>query len=298
MQWTRKLINTLWSQKYLRFYEIMHYPVPTNADFYLQYSENELPQKLKHSLKTDPNNIENNEFSREKKSEYMEEYLIEIEKIKPVFQSIPFVEKIFLCNSITFNALQDNSDIDLFIITQPWRIRSVKFWSMILFFLNWSKRIWKNIRKKICLSFFITSNHQDLYNISLPSLDIYLAYRIAHLVPIYKWNENSDFNSIYQQNKRIKWILPNFPEKQTISLWIEPFEWNTKLKNVLEFLWNSRLGNLFERLIKHIQKAIIRLKRIRNPVWNKDVIISDTMLKFHQDIREKISLKYNIKVKN
>ena len=36
---------------------------------------------------------------------------------------------------------------------------------------------------------------------------------------------------------------------------------------------------------------------MRNPVWNKDVIISDTMLKFHQDIREKVSLKYNVKIK-
>lgn len=297
MSWTRRLINTLWSQKYLRFYEIMHYPVPINADFYLQYSENDLPPKLKHSLKTDSNDIENHEFSREKKSKYMDEYLAEIKRIKQVFQSIPFVHQIFLCNSITFNALEDNSDIDLFIITQPWRIRSVKFRSMLFFFLNWSKRMWKKIRKKICLSFFITSDHQDLYNISLPTLDIYLAYRIAHLVPIYKSEEDSDFNTIFHQNKRIKWILPNFPEKQTISLWIKPFEWNTRTKDVLEFLWNSRLGNLFERLVKHLQKTIIRLKILINPWKNRDVIISDSMLKFHQDIREKISLKYNIKVK-
>jgi hypothetical protein len=202
-----------------------------------------------------------------------------------------------LCNSITFNALDDNSDIDLFIIAQPWRIRSVKFRSMIFFLLNWSKRLWKNIRKKICLSFFITSDRQDLYRISLPTLDIYLAYRIAHLVPIYKWEKDSDFNSIYHQNKRIKWILPNFPEKQTISLWIKPIEWNSKIKNILEFLWNSRLWNIFERIVKHLQKSIIRLKRIRNPVLNKDVIISDSMLKFHQDLREKISLKYNVKIK-
>ena len=297
MSWARRLINTLWLQNYLRFYEIMHYPVPTNADFYLQYSENELPPKLKNSLKTDLNEINDHDFSREKKSKYMDEYLAEIKRVKPVLQSIPFVHQIFLCNSITFNALDDNSDIDLFIIAQPWRIRSVKFRSMIFFLLNWSKRLWKNIRKKICLSFFITSDRQDLYRISLPTLDIYLAYRIAHLVPIYKWEKDSDFNSIYHQNKRIKWILPNFPEKQTISLWIKPIEWNSKIKNILEFLWNSRLGNIFERLVKHLQRAIIRLKILINPIKNKDVIISDSMLKFHQDVREKIALKYNIKVK-
>ena len=49
----------------------------------------------------------------------MEEYLQEIKRLKTTFQSIPFVEQIFLCNSITFNALDNNSDIDLFIISQP-----------------------------------------------------------------------------------------------------------------------------------------------------------------------------------
>ena len=96
MSWARRLINTLWLQNYLRFYEIMHYPVPTNADFYLQYSENELPPKLKNSLKTDLNEINDHDFSREKKSKYMDEYLAEIKRIKPVLQSIPFVHQIFL----------------------------------------------------------------------------------------------------------------------------------------------------------------------------------------------------------
>ena len=167
---------------------------------------------------------------------------------------------------------------------------------MILFTLKWAKRFRNKTRKKICLSFFITSDSQNLYPISLPSLDIYLAYRIAHLILIYQPDEEVN-NSFFESNKRVKWILPNYQEKQTISLWIKPFTWNTKFKNIMETLWDWFLWNIFESIVKHIQKAIIRLKRMRNPVWNKDVIVSDTMLKFHQDIREKISLKYNIKVK-
>jgi hypothetical protein len=226
----------------------------------------------------------------------MDEYLQEIKRLKTTFQSIPFVEQIFLCNSISFNALDKNSDIDLFIIAEPGRIRTVKFRSMILFTLKWAKRFWKKTRKKICLSFFITSDSQNLYPISLPSLDIYLAYRIAHLVLIYQPDKEID-NSLFENNKWVKWILPNFQEKQTISLWINHFSWNTKFKNIMETLWDWFIWNIFERIIKHIQKAIIRLKRIRNPIWNKDVIVSDTMLKFHQDIREKVSLKYSVKVK-
>ena len=273
----------------------MDYPVPKNAELFFQYSDIE-PTNANKLLKDTHEEEQNSPFSRDKKSENMDEYLKEIKRLESTFQSIPFVEQIFLCNSISFNALDKNSDIDLFIIAEPWRIRTVKFRSMILFTLKWAKRFWKKTRKKICLSFFITSDAQNLYPISLPSLDIYLAYRIAHLVLIYQPDEKVN-NSFFENNKRVKWILPNYQEKQTISLWIKPFTWNTKSKNVMEALWNWFLWNIFEWIVKHIQKAIIHLKRIRNPVWNKDVIISDTMLKFHQDIREKISLKYNVKVK-
>ena len=288
-----KLSKALSIQPYLRFYEIMDYPIPRNAELFFQYSDRENTNKLIR------NTYEDNQwnwFSRDQKSKYMDEYLKEIKRLKTTFQSIPFVEQIFLCNSISFNALDENSDIDLFIIAEPGRIRTVKFRSMLLFAIKWAKRFWKKSRKKICLSFFITSDAQNLYPISLPSLDIYLAYRIAHLVLIYQPNEEAN-NSFFESNKRVKWILPNYQEKQIISLWIKPFSWNTKFKNVMESIWDWFLWNIFEWTIKHTQKAIIRLKRIRNPVWNKDVIVSDTMLKFHQDIREKVSLKYNVKVK-
>ncbi len=289
------IVKLLSIQPYLRFYEIMNYPIPKNTELFFQYSDTE-NTNTKKMLK---NNNEYNPldwFSRDKKSEYMDEYLQEIKRLKSTFQSIPFVEQIFLCNSISFNALEKNSDIDLFIIAESGRIRTVKFRSMILFTLKWAKRFWKKTRKKICLSFFITADSQNLYPISLPSLDIYLAYRIAHLVLIYQPDEKIN-NSFFENNKRVKWILPNYQQKQTISLWIEPIRWNTKFKNIMETLWNWFIWNIFEWIIKHIQKSIIRIKRIRNPIWNKDVIISDSMLKFHQDIREKVSLKYNVKIK-
>ena len=289
------ILKLLSIQPYLRFYEIMKYPVPKNAELFFQYSDTEHTNANKILKNIDENKWWNS-FSRDQKSEYMDEYLKEIKRLKSTFQSIPFVEQIFLCNSISFNALDKNSDIDVFIIAEPWRIRTVKFRSMILFTLKWAKRFWKRSRKKICLSFFITSDSQNLYPISLPSLDIYLAYRISHLVLIYQPDEKLN-NSFFESNKWVKWILPNYQEKQTISLWINPFTWNTKFKNIIETLWDWFLWNIFEWIVKHFQKAIIRLKRIRNPVWNKDVIVSDSMLKFHQDIREKVSLKYNVKVK-
>lgn len=93
----------------------MNYPVPKNTELFFQYSDIEHANKpIKETDKE-----RNSSFSRDQKSEYMYEYLKEIKKLKSTFQSIPFVEQIFLCNSISFNALDENSDIDLFIIAEP-----------------------------------------------------------------------------------------------------------------------------------------------------------------------------------
>lgn len=272
--------------KYLKFYEIMNYPVPKNSELYFQYN-----WKNNEIIK-----IKEENFSRSEKSLYMDEYLQEIEKLKPILKSIPFIEHIYLCNSITFNSLNKESDIDLFIIATPWRIRTVKFWSMLLLTFKWAKRFWNNKRKKICLSFFITSDSSNLYNISLPSTDIYLAYWIAHLVLIYQ-SDKSNNSNIFLQNKRVKWILPNFQEKQTISLWINPMYWKSKFKIMYEKIWQSIIWDILEIALKFAQKIIILIKISINKEQNKDVIISDQMLKFHKDIREKISLEYKIATK-
>ena len=96
----------------------MGYPVPQNPEHFFQYSDADYAN-INKLLKTLDREPINDKFSRNKKSKYMDEYLQEINRLKSVFQSIPFVDQIFLCNSITFNSLDENSDIDLFIIAKP-----------------------------------------------------------------------------------------------------------------------------------------------------------------------------------
>ncbi|MDR0282593.1 MAG: hypothetical protein LBI53_04805 [Candidatus Peribacteria bacterium] len=127
MQQTTKLANTLDSSTYLQFYNIMKYPIPKQKELFFE-------GKKVENIKI------NKEFSRDKKNPYMDEFLQKIEEIHNLLLSLPFVESIYLCNSISFNALQKNSDIDLFIITNSKRIRTAKFRSMILFSLYGVKR--------------------------------------------------------------------------------------------------------------------------------------------------------------
>ena len=59
----------------------MNYPIPKNTELFFQYSDTE-PTNANKLLKNIFEDKQENSFSRDQKSEYMDEYLKEIEKLK------------------------------------------------------------------------------------------------------------------------------------------------------------------------------------------------------------------------
>jgi hypothetical protein len=181
----------------------MNYPVPTQKHLFACEKKREgeyIPSKT---------------FSREKKNEYMDEFITIINKYGWLYRSLPFVKEIYICNSISFNAVKKDSDIDLFIITKKRAIWRARFFSTLFFFVTGLKRSYKKKDKKFCLSFYITEDHKSLYNIMLPKTDIYLTYWLAHLIPLYSEGDN---DPIYTQNKWFASMLPNHPEQYCINI--------------------------------------------------------------------------------
>jgi hypothetical protein len=267
-------------EKELTFYKIMDYPVPKQKEFF--YFEKKIEKKQK---------IEN-WFSRDNKNQFIDNFIKKINKHWKLYKSLPFVQEIFLCNSISFNSLKRDSDIDLFIITKKNNIWRARLFSAIFFKLLWIKRSMKNKKQKFCLSFYITEDYKNLYPIMLEKTDIYLAYRIAHLVPLYQ--ESKQNETLYTKNQRFKELLPNHPQKYCINIWNQIFIWKTKIKKTIEFIFSGIFGHLIEKMIKFIRIPILT-KKI-NKLWDKKklIVINDKMLKFHDDIREQIHLLYKI----
>ena len=238
-----------WSNKTtapFSFYEAMNYPIPDSKS----------------------------PFSRTQKNLHLESFLQIIRQRQRIFRYIPFVETVFLANSLSFNACKENSDIDLFIITKSNHLRTARLISSLVMAIIGIKRNSKISAKKFCLSFFISSDLKSLQSLLLNEQDIYLPYRIAHLVPLYDQNEKSDFSSneqnFYQQNLRVKDYLPNRTPKQHIFL-------NLPIENLIIKLRTPR-----------IQKKIDQ-----NPDLHHWVIYTDQILKFHHDKRAEISQKIN-----
>jgi len=270
----------------LLFYEIMQYPVPKNSKLFEYWAKKE-----------NINFEENQKFSRDKKNEYIEQFTTKINRFWKLYKSLPFISEIFLCNSITFNSLKKDSDIDIFIVTKKNKLRRARFFSELYFTILWQKRFKNNKKQKFCLSFYTREDNTNLYSIMLKNKsDIYLWYRLAHLVPLYQEEKNDDW--IYKTNPRFSAMFPNHPQKYCINIWTNLFTWSSIFKKIIEFIFWWLFWKLIEKLIKYIRKPILQYKTKK--LWDKWkwIIVNDKMLKFYDDKRYQIASIFTLKQKN
>lgn len=198
-----------------------------------------------------------------------------------LFSLFPQIQMVALCNSRAMGEADENSDIDLFIISKKWNLWTARCIVTVLSSLmgirrrnthglqKWSPDYIKRTKDRFCLSFFITEEHLNFDDIRLQPADPYLDRWMYTLIPLV--NKDATYEHFMEAN----WVEP------TYSL-INP-SWRLflmKLGNIFSFL------SLFEHLIKKLwlprtQKTYERLGK----PWG--VVISDTMLKFHdQDVRK------------
>lgn len=277
---------------WLEFYQLMNCNKPINF-----YVFKFLIEKKESSNIQLESNISNNKYSFDEKTDLMSEYVDFINKYGNLYKSIPFVKSIYLCNSITFNALNKESDIDIFIISKEKSMWLCRFFSVLYFHFSWIRRYWKKIRKRFCLNFYVNKSSMNLFDISLKPIDIYLVYWIAHLIPLYS-EDIKNIDDIYTENKWIKNFLSNIELKQNINIWTEIFTWTTSSKKVFEKILWWKIWNIFSLIIRFFWiNTMIRKKK---KLWKKSrwMIISDNILKFHwNDIRKQVNYKYRIATK-
>lgn len=283
------IANTLDDNQHLIFYKIMGYDVPREYTYFLY--EKKWWEKQEDILRGKSFPPETEQYTRTQKNPYMESMIQYIQKYAWLYKSIPFVQSLYLCNSITFNALHEMSDIDLFIVTKKWALWRARAWSVLMFFIMWIKRgKIRGKKRKFCLSFYVTQSHQNLYSIMLPQNDIYFIYWLAHLVPLYQEQPEN----IYTYNTRIEGVLPNFPGRHCIDIGIQTVQWSTSYKKIVEYLQWWYIGNFLEYLIQWIRVPILRYKTKQLGERWRGIIVNKNILKFHMDIRKKIHLLYTM----
>lgn len=269
----------------------MNYPTPKNSDIYTYINEDSSNNNIWESKVPE----REKSFSRDKKCELMDEYIEYINKWSRLFQHIPCIRQVYLCNSITFNALHENSDIDLCIITRSQYLRFARIFSWLAITLTGLKREkgkYINNRKRFCLSFYIDEWYSDISHLRKRQWDIYLSYWLAHTVLLYSDTSLED-NYFIQRNKKLLSYLPHHPHQQSVQLEHTIIKGNSFIKNSIEFILCNRVGRVIQSLLWWIRWTCILWykKWLLSQHIQKEIIITPTMLKFHEDKRDIVQHK-------
>lgn len=194
---------------------------------------------------------------------------------------IPGLRMIGIWNTIAMNCAKESSDIDLYIVTSPGKMWTVRILVTFIFQLLWVRKNDKHHAGRFCLSFFSTTDGLDFWKFALEN-DIYLYFWILYFKPIFDvnntyelfiernshWADFSLYKEIIQENQQYIKKSKNISEKNISKIWIF-------LEKVLKKIF-------LPKTLKHYEK-----------IWKPyGIIISDDMLKFHNgDIRKQVRNK-------
>lgn len=173
---------------------------------------------------------------REKGNAKAKEMMITARKVCDWLVRFPYVRGIAISGSLSKNFAEEDSDIDLFVITKKNRL--------------WIARTVMHLFKK--LTFLVKKEHYFCMNYYIDELDleiheknIYTATEVTTLIPL---NGDTIFEHFFAANNWTREYLPNKYLRVSTAkpLKISP------LKRVAEFIFNNRFGNALDNLLMRI----------------------------------------------
>lgn len=237
----------------------------------------------------------------ENKSE-SNKYIIKLtkraKKATKILSTCPYIKAVLVCNSLAFENVNKESDIDLLIITKRNRIFLARFIATLVIHIFGFRRHGNKIDGRVCLSFFLSEDALDLNIVAIKPEDIYLTYWLVTLIPYIGLKK---YNEILNKNIWAIKKLPNFKKPQNLK------ELKTgkiskivssSLETVLEI---TGLGFLLNKVLRkwlksRAKKKIEKLK-LSKAVNSCGIIVTDTLQKFHdQDQRADIYAKWRDRV--
>lgn len=210
-----------------------------------------------------------------------------------IFSAIPFIKMIAVCNTLAYNNPTLESDIDLFVVTKKNRLFTARAILSILTHLLGIRRHGRKITGRFCLSFFASENVINFEGLCLKPYDIYAAYWMMSLAPVYGEETYAKFVAENTWSKR---YFPDGITPRTEFL-RQPGLISRTVKYFLEKALSGNFGDKIERFFGKymVDRAEKKADRLAD---RRGTIISRDMLKFHdQDIREVVRELWEARIK-
>ncbi|MBU0661485.1 hypothetical protein KKG22_04910 [Patescibacteria group bacterium] len=212
-------------------------------------------------------------------------------KAAKLYRYIPFVQAVYVCNQIQIGVDKD-SDIDVFIVVKQGRIWITRFLVTMITALRGIRRSNKKTTDRICLSFYGVDTALNFSAIRIDSSpDIYLAYWLKTLIPIY--DPHHVYRRIQLENT---WADAHVRSKYEVHVskewFVKDHRMSKIVKRFFEIAWKGAYGDMVNNLAKGLQDT--KMKKNRKSIQyeaDSRVIISDNILKFHENDRRKLFQK-------
>ncbi len=198
---------------------------------------------------------------------------------------IPFVYGVWVCNTLASGTVKDESDIDVFIIIKEGRMWSTRFLITIVLSVFRLRRTQTRVANKICLSYYITTNHLNLHDVVIDQRDIYTWYWIDQLVPVY--DRDNIYDCFQKNNQWVKSVVPHAlqPVRLASRYRVNDGVISKRVRSFLERLFGKMLGDWIEGMMRWLQQVVMERSIPGTRPYPTSVVVSDTMLKFHENDR-------------
>lgn len=192
-------------------------------------------------------------------------------RIARIFSFIPWIKMIAISNVIGRNNMKEESDIDVFIITESKRIWITRFVTVALVKILGLRPELNNVKDKICLSFFVTTDTLNLQNLMMAD-DVYFNYWLANLLPIYCRDDY--YHKLIQDNTWLLDKMPNWSEMIGENDLLINRENSVFYRDVIDLLVGGLDANLKNYQLRVMSPTLKEL-------MNKDtrVVVNDGVLK-------------------
>ena len=225
----------------LAYYDIFSYPL-TAAEIYYNLGNNHTSlEEIKRELvNLTSNNLifckgdffllnddENYVLRRRKGNELAKKRLKTARKVSGFISRFPFIRGILLSGSISKGFMDEDSDIDYFVITHPDRV-----WFSRLMLMLFKKLFLFNSKKIFCINYFVDSE-----KLEIEEKNIFTATEIVTLLPTFG---KVIYEEFYAKNSWIKQFYPNYPKRQTDEVLDRK---NGIIKSLLEKILGKKFGD-------------------------------------------------------
>lgn len=245
--------HTLLDQHVIRtliYYDIFNYPLKANEVFRFlgmnSIAENDVVQSLNnlvdqlyiskygefYSMRSQ--SVEENISRRIKGNDRAMEFLPIAEKQAKLISKFPFVRAVMASGSFSKNFMDENSDLDFFIVTAPGRL-----WISRTLLVLYKRVFLKNSHKLFCVNYFVDSEHLEI-----EEKNLFTATELATVVPLY--GAEHYHKLLAQNNQWLTEFFPNFKPRNTEKV---PDSKLSKWKKVSERGINMLFGDALEKML-------------------------------------------------